>query len=138
MITYKSNGSSYSVFDSITLNNGYGNVGFIPADVNGDGKTDIIQCWDNNGLMSVFIYKSTGSSFYSSWSGTMPQGASNVGVFPIDYNNDGKMDFVQRWNNNGKLNLFLYKSDGQGFTFVSNTQTQLGYSNLAYFQLKVC
>jgi hypothetical protein len=132
----KSNGTSFSSFFSTTFSQGSGNIGFIPADYDGDGKTDIIQFWNNNNSLGVIVYRSTGSSYYSAWSGTMSEGASNVGFAPVDYNADGKMDFVQGWSNNGKMSVVLYKSNGSSYVNFNNDNTQQGSGNLALLPIK--
>lgn len=127
---YKSNGDSLSLCFSSTMPVGIGNLDFIPADYNGDGRTDILQFWDNNGSLGLVIFRSTGSSYTMQWVGTLPDSSANVGFAPIDYDGDGKMDFVRGWNNNNTLSLAVYKSNGSTYDFVTNIATTGGYQNL--------
>jgi len=127
---YKSTGDSLTLAFSSTMPAGTGNIGFIPADYNGDGRTDILQFWNSNGLLGLVMYRSTGSSYTMAWIGTLPDSAANVGFAPIDYDGDGKMDFVKGWNNNNSLGLAVYKSNGSTYSFVTNIATPAGYQNL--------
>lgn len=133
---YKSNGDSLVLTSSSTMPVGTGNIGFIPADFNGDGRTDILQFWNNNNSLGLVIYKSTGTSYTMSWVGTLPDSSANVGFAPIDYDGDGKIDFVKGWNNNNSLSLSVYKSNGSTYSFVTNIATPAGYQNLGLLPQK--
>jgi hypothetical protein len=127
---YKSTGDSFALASSNTMPVGAGNIGFIPADFNGDGRTDIIQFWNSNGSLGLAMFKSTGNSYSMSWIGAMGESSANVGFTPIDYDGDGKTDFVKGWNNNNTLGLAVYKSNGSTYSFVTNIATPAGYQNL--------
>lgn len=139
IFVYRSTGLSYyQAASHLPSNIGSGNVGCIPADYNGDGKTDIIQCWNNNGNLGVIVYQSTGSGYYTAWSGTMPQGPTNVGLAALDYDGDGKIDLVQGWKDNtGLLNLLVYRSTGTSFEYTGNVGTrQQGVLNYGLLTVK--
>ena len=132
----KSTGTSYIFSSSIKLGEGSTNIGFISADFDGDGKTDIIQFWNNSGALGIIVYKSTGSSYYSAWSGKMSEASTNVGFVPVDYEGNGKMNFVQGWNNGGFLNILSYQSSGMSYGSLNNSFTMQGYQNLALLPIK--
>jgi hypothetical protein len=128
---FKSDGSSYTLTSGKVMPIGAGNIGFIPADYNGDGRTDIIQFWNNNGMLGVVIFRSTGTAYDLAWIGTMADSATNVGFAPVDYNGDGNTDFVRAWKDaNNNLSLSLYTSDGNTFSFHSKIATRSSYESL--------
>lgn len=128
---FRSNGTAYTLKSSRVMPVGAGNIGFIPADYDGDGRTDILQFWNNNGLLGVVVFRSTGSTYDLAWIGTMPDSANNVGFAPVDYNGDGKTDFVRAWKDaNNNLALSLYVSDGSSYSFHCNVTTRSSYENL--------
>lgn len=136
IVVYQSNGSSYSTVLSTTVPTGSVALGFIPADYDGDGKTDIVQVWNNNGSLGVIVIRSTGSNYSVAWNTTMGQGSPNVGFAPLDYDGDGKMDFVQGWNNGGKMNYIIYRSTGSSYVYQTNVATRQGTANLALLPQK--
>lgn len=103
---------------------------FWPADVNGDGLTDIVSYWtDPNSNLSFTTYLAKGD-------GTFEKGLdSNVGAFqltkntwPMDVNADGKTDIVNLWiqrraTDTQMLTVFLATSAGQ---FRKGTDISLG------------
>lgn len=128
---FRSDGTAYSLFDNKVMPVGAGNIGFIPADYDGDGRTDIIQFWNNNGLLGLVIFRSTGTSYDLAWIGTMPDSCANVGFAPVDYNGDGKTDFIRGWRDAyNNLSLSLYTSNGSSYSFHSNIPTRSSYENL--------
>ena len=132
----KSTGSSYTWAFNTTFNEGSSNIAVFPADYNGDGKTDIVQLWNNNGSIATIVYKSTGTSYIDAGGGTLPESSANVGFAPVDYNGDSKIDFIQGWSNAGKMSVLLYKSSGTSYTDFNNANTQQGSTNLALVSVK--
>jgi hypothetical protein len=122
LLPYLSNGSSYAITNWVNTGQGYGSFpdgtpGLIPMDINGDGKTDLIQQWNNQGVLWMMPYISTGNTLtVQNWIntgqgfGSGPNGTP--GLIPIDINGDGKTDLVQQWNNQGVLWLMPYISNG--------------------------
>ena len=56
---------------------------FFTGDVNGDGKTDIIQVWNNGGYTGMVAYTSNGTGYSPTWSNTNSRGwARSVSTSP--------------------------------------------------------
>ncbi|MBI2779325.1 MAG: VCBS repeat-containing protein, partial [Gammaproteobacteria bacterium] len=86
--------------------------GFTPdlmaLDINGDGKTDLVQQWNNNGRLFLYPYLSTGTGFNPAGNWIDSGNGFTPGLMALDINGDGKTDLVQQWNNNGRLFLYPY------------------------------
>ena len=133
MVAYMSNGTGYSPTWSNT-NTGVGSAGqFFTGDVNGDGKTDIIQVWNNGGYTGMVAYTSNGTGYSPTWSNTNTGAGSAGQFFTGDVNGDGKTDIIQVWNNGGYTGLQVYTSNGTGYSPTwSNANTGVG-SNRSVF-----
>lgn len=136
IIVYHSNGTTFDDWGSTKQVEGVNNVGVFAADYDGDGKTDIIQNWDDGGRLHVIVYRSNGSSYYESSSWKSSQGSGNTGFVPLDYDSDGKMDFAQAWNNGGRANVILYHSNGADYSEAGNYGLTQGAGVLKWLPVK--
>jgi hypothetical protein len=139
LLPYLSNGSTLTTQNWVNTGQSYatfpgGTPGLIPIDVNGDGKMDLVQQWNNNGVLWLMPYISNGTTFVpSGWIntgqgfGSGPNGTP--GLIPMDINGDGKIDLLQQWNNNGTLWLLPYVSNGTTFTITNWVNTGQGYGS---------
>ncbi len=112
---------------------GHGALCFLTGDVNGNGKTDIIRPWNNNGNLSVELMTSQGSSFKRTWSGNMGEGAGAITFQAADVTGDGKCDLIQIWDNNGTAEAIVYKSTGSGFTKLYGSRRLGGRGAIKWF-----
>ncbi len=134
LIVYTSNGTGYTQTWS-SGNMGAGVSALLTGDVNGDGKTDIIEPWNNNGSLGLVVYTSNGTGYSQTWSSpNMGQGASALTWLTGDVNGDGKTDIIQPWDNGGWLGLIVYTSNGNGYsaTWGSANMGQPTYGTLAW------
>jgi hypothetical protein len=131
-------------FDS----NGVGlGPGLLPLDLNGDGKTDLVQLWNNNGTLWFVVYLSNGDGTFAATnfsSNTAYPGGSScintaaggrglgqvncppIGIVPVDLNGDGKSDLVEQINNNGTLNFTSFLANSPFPDLLTNITTGLG------------
>lgn len=115
---FRSTGTGYSTaFTSSNLGAGSGALAWRTGDADGDGRTDLIQLWNNGGRLGLTVFRSTGTG-YSVWfsSSNMGQGSGAVAWLTGDMNGDGLTDIFQAWNNNGNLGLIAYRATGTGYT----------------------
>jgi len=100
---------------------------WLPADVNGDGRSDMVAVWQNGSSVGLMVYPSNGSVFTwpSHWSlsagGWMAQTKWTYG----DFNGDGKDDLVAVWPYGGSNVLTVYPSSGSSFG-MAHWATQQG------------
>ncbi len=137
LLPYVSTGTSLSTTNWINSGQSYGSgpggtPGLIAMDLNGDGKTDLVQQWNNNGILWLLPYFSSGASLATTnWINTGQGYGSGFGGTPgliaLDINGDGKTDLVQQWNNNGTLWLLPYISNGSTLSTTNWINSGQGY-----------
>ncbi len=123
IIVYASNGTGYAVL-SATANMGQGSVAlaFLTGDVNGDGRTDLIQPFDNGGRLGLLVYASNGTGYaLLSATANTGEGSTALAFLTGDVNGDGRTDLIQPFNNAGRLGLLVYRSNGVGYSLLSGT-----------------
>jgi RHS repeat-associated protein len=92
------------------------------ADVNGDGRADLVRMWQHpNGLAYALVYPSNGSgyptpSFNGAVGGWDP---ATVRDSFADVNGDGRADLVRVYKNGINVYVLVYPSDGSGFPAAS-------------------
>jgi hypothetical protein len=130
----------YDTYVNVWTNNGSGAFGlsstiaagyvadFTTADVNGDGKVDLILNEVNNN--DLIIYTNDGSGGFTSSS------TNSVGVIPdtvvaADVNGDGKVDLIcANWNNGSTGSLSVLTNNGSG-GFVTAATLDSGVAPLS-------
>ena len=139
LTTFLSTGKGFESGKPTRTLQGRSNLGFFPMDVNGDGKTDVVQPWENysdSSLMLMF-YPSTGDGFGPAHT-EKAGGSGHLALLPGDVNGDGKSDLIQVWDNKGTIGLISYLSNGSGSEILENhTDTSQPTSNLGFFPMDV-
>jgi hypothetical protein len=120
-------GQSYSTTGYDQYNPTYFGPGFIAGDFNGDHKDDLLQRWNNNGILYIRPWYSDGRTFApGAWVNTgvtyTPASVQNDTTPPkilaVDFNNDGLVDVVVSTRTPGTTETVLitpFLSTGNGF-----------------------
>lgn len=114
---------------------------FWPADVDGDGRDDLVQAWQGSGqTLELLTYLSQGGGRFADPVATSTgQSSAAIGFWTVDLNGDGQSDILQAWQGSGQtlqLQAYLAKSDGR-FMVGQNTATGSGSSHLALWPMDV-
>lgn len=136
LIAYTSNGIGYTfAWGRPNMGQGAGALRWLTGDMNGDGRIDIIQPWDNNGRLGLIVYTSTGTSFTYAWATqNIGQGSSALTWLTGDVNGDGKTDIIQPFKSASNLGFIVYKSTGVAYSYLWGTNNISGATNnLAWF-----
>jgi hypothetical protein len=138
LFTYLSNGDGtftvgYQNPQFAGFNSTANGPGLIPVDLNGDGKTDLIQQWNSNGFLYFFTYLSNGDGTFTTarqyFSASFNSTANGPGLILVDLNGDGKSDLIQQSNSNGTLNFITYISNGDGTFTVGSLNPGEGFDS---------
>ena len=112
-----------------------GTVGSLLGDFNGDGKTDILRVWDDPSNNALFLSNGDGTftqaTNFNLTNTLIAHSNSTVGSLLGDFNGDGKIDILRRWDDPINNALFLSNGDGT-FTQATNfnlTNTLIAHSN---------
>ncbi len=112
-----SNGSSFSIQRWASNQGGYwtGQNWFI-GDVDAQNGADLINVYNNNGIVSMDVHLSTTLSFWKT-GGVTNSGTyeSNQKFIVADFNGDRKVDVAKVWNHYGDMSADVYQSLGSRF-----------------------
>lgn len=100
---------------------------WVAGDFNGDGKCDLANIFNDNGMASIDVHFSTGSGF------VMQRWATRQGGFwdsqkwvAGDFNGDGKCDLAVIINDGGSATIGMHLSTGSSFQGVPSWATKQG------------
>ena len=101
---------------------------WLAGDLNGDGRDDLVNVFGENGLVSVDVHLSDGSSFgFDRWATQLGSFSDNQKWLVGDFNGDGRDDLVNVFNDNGLASMEVYLSDGSGFVTEAWATQQGGF-----------
>jgi uncharacterized protein (TIGR03437 family) len=107
---------------------GNGPINVQVADVNGDGKPDIITADNSGGTVSVLLGNGNGTFATAK---SIPAGAAPQGVILADFNGDGKLD-IAVGQDGGGISVLIGNGSG-GFGAPVNSTTGVGPWYLAAY-----
>ena len=96
---------------------------WLSGDFNGDGQTDIVYLWDNNGYVEAYTAFAKGDGSFTVNGSSLAFGSETWGWisdpsvhqwFASDFNGDGKTDLAYLWDNNGYVEVYTAFSNGAG------------------------
>lgn len=103
------------------LGEGFGALAWCVADLDGDGRDEIVQIWADGGNAFATVYGSDGSNGLTRlWRGSLGQGSGAVTWQVADLDGDGRDEIVQFWNNGGHLAAIVY-GGGAGHALVTES-----------------
>ncbi len=128
LTAFVSTGESFAAGTTTDLTSGSVNLeGLWPLDVNGDGKSDLVQGWAASGALSLSTFFATGAggfvceqpkadgSFEPGCTTATGKGLSDARAFwPMDADGDGRNDLVQAWKDGSVLRLVVYRNANTG------------------------
>jgi hypothetical protein len=122
-LSYSNNATGVSGLSS-TIIGGWGGTELQNqmADVNGDGLTDIIRLWNNNGTAQADVLLSNKTAFVgTSNTAVGGWGDGTIQNLIADVNGDGRADIIRVWNHSGSAQADVMLSNGTAFVGVSST-----------------
>ncbi len=126
-----STGGSFELRRWATQQGAFGNdQKWYVGDFNGDGLTDMMKHWNDNGYFSADVHVSNGGGFIMQRWATQ-QGGYSYGMqwFVGDYNGDGYSDLMKHWDDNGNFTADVHLSGGNYFYMQRWATQQGGYWN---------
>ncbi|AXF85214.1 Serralysin B [Ephemeroptericola cinctiostellae] len=122
-----SNGTSFQAQRWETKAGGFWDAQkWVTGDFNGDGKADLVNVFNDNGLMSADVHLSNGTSFQAQrWETKAGSFWDTQKWLSADVNGDGKADLINIFNDNGSTSVDVHISTGTGFQ-IQRWETKAG------------
>jgi hypothetical protein len=123
MIVYGwSGGAMTTLWSTGNIGQGVGAVGWLIGDVNGDGRAEVVQLWNNAGRLAMIVYGWSGGAMTTLWAtGNIGQGVGAVTWQIGDVNGDGRAEVIQPWDNGGRLGMIVYGWSGGAMTSLEGS-----------------
>jgi hypothetical protein len=97
------------------------------GDVDGDGRAELVQLWNDNGRLGMIVYHWNGNGMVTLWdSPNVGQGVGAVNWEIGDVNGDQRTELIQLWNDNGRLGVIVYGWNGASMATLSTGDVKQG------------
>ncbi len=129
--TWLSDGTAFTLASSDPGIGFSASTRFVPADVNGDGRSDLVEVY-SAGLMTAgrHIWLSNGTGFVSGAIDTRMNYGTDSRFLPMDVNGDDKTDLVELYPFANMFTRRTWISTGYGYT-LGSTDAVMGYAENA-------
>jgi hypothetical protein len=130
---WRSNGYGFTAGESSPLGSPQPEQQFHAADVDGDGRSDVLQIWqDAGGQAQATLWRATpvgdGVRYHESSTASLGVWRDDAQWTLADHNGDHRADLVATWQvADGQQQLAVWLSDGQGFTGQNGWQDDLAW-----------
>ena len=131
--SYVSNGKGFTS-EVRTALPGTSGAFYLPADINGDGNVDLVQCTTQANALLLTPLTADGVGGFKTGKGvsTGRAMANTLSIWPMDANGDGQTDLVQAYaTSSGELRLALYLNTDGNFDSGTDLGVQLSADDFA-------
>ncbi len=113
---YSYSGSSVTDVYRLIIESDFSEPRSFPADINGDGRSDVVISRNLNGKRAFTVYLGTYDGTFSEpiTSTSTRDFVIDDPVFTGDVNGDGRADMIIHWVNEGKRQLLVYTANSDG------------------------
>jgi hypothetical protein len=115
-----------------TMQGGYWDAQkWLAGDVTGDGKADLVNVYNNGGLVNIQVHVSNGPSTFTSqqWTTGAAGFANNQKWLAGDFNGDGRADLANVFKDNNLISIDAHLSTGSGFVLARWVTRVGGFSD---------
>ena len=120
---YLSNGNHTYTHYVSNLGSSGGGTKILPLDIDGDGKTDVIELWNNGGTTMATVRKSNGTAFISPTTSSIGGWGQGRRYLPLDVDSNGLVDIVEIYNDGGHAKATIWRSNGATFSMGASART---------------
>jgi len=137
-VAYISQGNGSFLPVNTNYNQGRGHLTIFPIDLNNDGKDDVLQTWDDKGMIGFVAYLSQGNGNFTTINSFNNESSSYLTIFPMDIDGDGHNDVLQTWEHRrGKIGFISYFSQGDGTFKNANINFEEDSDYLTIFPIDI-